>query len=307
VHVALVTQLFPPEFEGGTEAVVLAQARALAERGHSVDVVCGTEVPLPAGGAMVLHDLVEGVRVHRVPRNAGERAEGRLQNPLEVRPRVRDLVLELTAGVELVHLHHWSLLDGSLVRALARRTPVAVTLHDSFALCPRGFRQAPRGVRCPEPQPAPALPRGRSPAQGGRSVDTFKGAQPSFALGMNAAVGGGTMQSVLRMVSVPQIFRVMKVIVYLPVSVNVTRTTMEPHVAGLFVGFGSPNVPDTTVHPVEGVMIQFLMLAESQTPLLLTTIPGMEVFVNVTGVFTHATVSGVIVKRVIGLLLVVIG
>jgi len=149
VHVGLLTQFFPPEFEGGTEAVVLAQARALAARGHRVDVVCGTEIPLPRDGAEVLHDLVAGVRVHRLPRSAEERAESHLQNPLEIRPRLRDLSLELLRAADVVHVHHWANLDGSLVRAFATRTAVVVTLHDSYALCPRFFHHAPRGVACP--------------------------------------------------------------------------------------------------------------------------------------------------------------
>ena len=151
MHIGLITHVFPPEFLGGTEAVVLAQARALADRGHRVDVVCGTEVPLPMGGTEVMHDLVGGVRVHRLPRTADERAEDPVANPLERRPRLRDLVLELLGGADLAHVHHWSHLDGSLVRALAPRMPVAVTLHDAYTGCPRTFAHAPAGVPCPDP------------------------------------------------------------------------------------------------------------------------------------------------------------
>jgi glycosyltransferase involved in cell wall biosynthesis len=146
MHVGLLTRLFPPESTGGTEAVVLAQARALLERGHRVDVVCGTDTPLPRGGVEVLHDAVLDVRVHRLPRTAAERGA----DPLEVRPRLRDLALELLGGAELVHLHHWQHLDLSLVRAFAPRVPVVVTLHDAFPLCPLALRRAPNGVACPE-------------------------------------------------------------------------------------------------------------------------------------------------------------
>ena len=151
MHIGLVTHVLPPEFLGGTEAVVMAQARALADRGHRVDVVCGTEVPLPRGGAEVLHDVIGGVRVHRLPRSLEERSEDPVENPMQIRPRLRDLALEVLGGVDLVHLHHWSNLDGSLVRALAPKVPVVVTLHDAYALCPRFFRHDPKGVGCPRP------------------------------------------------------------------------------------------------------------------------------------------------------------
>jgi glycosyltransferase involved in cell wall biosynthesis len=145
VRLALVTQHYAPHFEGGTESVVRAQAQALAELGHEVEIVSGTEERRPAGGTSSA--CVDGLPVTFLHRTPDESYDLLLE-----RPRLRRALVELCASAELVHVHHWTTLDGALVRSLvAPGRPVVLSLHDHFSSCARFFRTPVAGVeRCPE-------------------------------------------------------------------------------------------------------------------------------------------------------------
>lgn len=144
MEIVLLAPHFAPHFEGGTESVVRAQGRELAQLGHRVRIVAGTDQP--HAGADVERAEVGGLAVAFVPRKPDEPYELEL-----TRPRVRALVSELVRGAELVHVHHWSTLHARLVRdGRAERIPVVVTLHDLFTTCARFFRLPPDpAVRCP--------------------------------------------------------------------------------------------------------------------------------------------------------------
>jgi glycosyltransferase involved in cell wall biosynthesis len=143
VKISLVAQHYAPHFEGGSEAVVRAQARELAALGHELRIVAGTD--LPHAGEDAPRCRVDGLEVVHLPRFPHERYDLEL-----ARARLRELVLRETAAAELVHVHHWSTLCGDLVRALAARQPVVVSLHDFFASCPRFFRATPPAeLECP--------------------------------------------------------------------------------------------------------------------------------------------------------------
>lgn len=145
MRLLLVAPSFAPHFEGGTERVVRAQARELAARGHDVLVVAGTDRPLAPGGEERLAHEVDGLPVVLLPRRADEPYDVEL-----LRPRLLAHALDLARGRDLVHVHHWSSFGVDLVRALAAERPVAVTLHDLFATCPRFFRvPAVAGLACP--------------------------------------------------------------------------------------------------------------------------------------------------------------
>jgi glycosyltransferase involved in cell wall biosynthesis len=145
VQVLLFAPHFAPEFEGGTEGVVRAQARELAARGHDVRIVTGSDRPW--GGGEVVRDHVDGLEVAFLPRPPAEPYDLDL-----VRPRLAAQVAALLGSAELFHVHHWSTLHSGLVRQLAVHGPVVVTLHDLFTTCPLFFRLPPDpAVRCPEP------------------------------------------------------------------------------------------------------------------------------------------------------------
>jgi glycosyltransferase involved in cell wall biosynthesis len=140
VHIA---PRFAPQFEGGTEAVVRAQARELARLGHRVRVLAGSE--FPHAGRDVEEAVVDGLEVAFLRRHADEPYDFDL-----VRPRLAGLVRTLTRDADLVHIHQWSTLHSSLAREA--RVPVVATLHDLFPSCPRYFRIPPDpALVCPPP------------------------------------------------------------------------------------------------------------------------------------------------------------
>jgi glycosyltransferase involved in cell wall biosynthesis len=143
VKLALVSQHYPPDFEGGSEVAVRALARGLARLGHDVRVIAGTD--RAHSGADVVRERVDGIPVSRLPRRELEIFDLEL-----ARPRLVELAVREAEGAEVVHVHHWSTLSQRLVRALATHAPVVVSLWDLFATCPRFFRLSPvAGVACP--------------------------------------------------------------------------------------------------------------------------------------------------------------
>ena len=143
MNIVHITPRFAPQFEGGTEAVVRAQARELAHLGHRVRVISGSE--FPHAGSDVETATVDGLEVSFLRRHADEPYDFDL-----VRPRIAGLVRTLTLGADLVHIHQWSTLHAALAREA--RVPVVATLHDLFPSCPRYFRiPADPALVCPPP------------------------------------------------------------------------------------------------------------------------------------------------------------
>jgi len=143
VKLVHVTPRFAPQFEGGTEAVVRAQARELARLGHHVRVVSGSE--LAHSGQDVETATVDGLEVAFLRRPPEEPYDFDL-----VRPRLAGLLRTLTQDADLVHIHQWSTLHSALARE--SRVPMVATLHDLFPSCPRYFRiPADPALTCPPP------------------------------------------------------------------------------------------------------------------------------------------------------------
>jgi glycosyltransferase involved in cell wall biosynthesis len=143
MRIAFATSLFPPEFEGGTERVVRAHARGLAQRGHSVLVLSGSDAP--HDGRNVIWDRDGAVEIARLPRLASEPWDLEL-----ARPRLEQLAARLAEGADVVHLHHWTTLSSGLAQALAAEHAVVLTLHDAFSSCARYFRRPPDpAITCP--------------------------------------------------------------------------------------------------------------------------------------------------------------
>ena len=145
MNIALVAPRYAPDFEGGTEIVVRAQARALAGRGHRVRVVAGTDRTIEAGASE-----------RGLARSTGSRSLHLARRDTEhyflktVRPRLLALVPAEVGDADVVHVHHWNTLSEGLVAQLSGSRPVGLTLHDYFATCPRTFRMPTvEGVSCP--------------------------------------------------------------------------------------------------------------------------------------------------------------
>jgi len=143
VKITFVCAHFQPHFSGGTEKVALAQARALAQRGHEVTVLAGTD--RPHAGEDLEHGLVEGLAVTFLPRTSEERSDLSQQFP-----RLTELLVREVAGSDVVHLHHGPTLPADAVRSVSRVAPVVLSLNDFLPVCPRFFRTSPDpAIVCP--------------------------------------------------------------------------------------------------------------------------------------------------------------
>lgn len=142
MKIVLIGAHFPPEFTGGTEIVLEAQARELVRAGCRVRVLCGTDEEKEDEDfqCAVRRDL----EIVRFPRTDAER-----ESMEWIQPRLSELVMRELAGADLVHLHHWGNLSGDLVRRIRPTRPVVVTLHDHLTTCPRLFRTPREGLTCP--------------------------------------------------------------------------------------------------------------------------------------------------------------
>ncbi len=142
MKIVLIGANFPPEFAGGTEIVLEAQARELVRAGCRVRVLCGTDEDKEEED---FHHALRGdLEIVRFPRTDEERASVEW-----IKPRLSDLVARELEGADIVHVHHWANLSGDLVRRLRKSRPVVVTLHDHFTTCPRYFRAPRDGLTCP--------------------------------------------------------------------------------------------------------------------------------------------------------------
>jgi len=144
----MVTARWWPEV-GGIETHARQLAKWLVGQGLKVEVLCLDGDP--GREAFEEHESDdEGVRVRRVAY--------RYQDHETLADIGRNVRLEEIAGrwasehrLELVHIHHLTGWGHGLVRALAVRTPVVLTLHDYWMICPRGQLWSASGAACSGP------------------------------------------------------------------------------------------------------------------------------------------------------------
>jgi glycosyltransferase involved in cell wall biosynthesis len=136
-RIGLVVHGQPPELVGGTERLVAELAAALAARGEQVEVFTGSIEWRPAFA--VVRDTSGAVPVVRVHRHDlfFERWD-KLHDPFVERALLAWLA---EFRPDVVHVHHWARLTTTLVASCkAAGVPVALTLHDLLASCPRYHR-----------------------------------------------------------------------------------------------------------------------------------------------------------------------
>lgn len=172
MRILFVCQAFLPHFEGGTERVARAHARALRELGHELLIVAAA----PPGSQPEAE--VDGLPVRFVEESSP--GSDPLAERLWIeRPGRRDAVLELARefAPDVVHVQHLASLSLGLVQPLrALGCRVFVSLHDLFVTCPRFFRDPIAGVRCPGPGEFAACAACIAPEAPGFECDELKAA-----------------------------------------------------------------------------------------------------------------------------------
>lgn len=119
----IVSHYFAPHV-GGIEAVAGAEARTLRERGNDVEVLSS------AVGAVPGHDVVDGVRVRRVP--AWNGLESKLGVPFPIfSPALVLAAWRAVRRAEVVHVHEYLYLCSWVVALVCRitGTPYVLTQH----------------------------------------------------------------------------------------------------------------------------------------------------------------------------------
>ena len=135
---------YPPEFAGGTERVVQAEARALAALGHEVTVVAGTLCNDGRVEEALDRDPASGARVRVIRLSRKDLHADHWQKSLSaaVSEAFRAIVRDVKPDV--LHVHHWLRLSRELVAiAAGERVPAVVTLHDAWTTCLIAFRLKP--------------------------------------------------------------------------------------------------------------------------------------------------------------------
>ena len=154
MKIVIATPHYPPHHIGGTEQLSQRMALRLAERGHSVQLVCIESITAPAGQALCEVEVDNGVTVYRLHYNqaaAGDTRSWDFRNPL-VQSWFAGFLAEQRP--EIVHVFSGYLLSGSLIEAaLDAGVKTVVTLLDFWFACPRITLLRSDGQLCAEPVP----------------------------------------------------------------------------------------------------------------------------------------------------------
>ncbi len=172
LRILVVSNLLPPQIEGGAERVAWREMRGLASRGHDVrglTVEWGDEKPRGDDGEE--HAPIEVTRVaisSRLARRAGhEFAANRLFQ------RAFDSLLKAFRP-QVVHFHNLNGLPASLPgRARRSGTPVVATFHDGWGVCPKSILLRPGNRICRGAESVACVPcvtEGRKPLSWRRRV-----------------------------------------------------------------------------------------------------------------------------------------
>lgn len=133
----MVTTYYPPYHFGGDAVFVQGLARALAQRGHSVDVVhCEDAYRLQGNAAPAEFAEDEGVTVHRLRSGLGKLSP-MITQQLGV-PGLKQAALEriLSRKFDVVNFHNLSLVGGLGALEMSRAAVTLYTLHEHWLLCP---------------------------------------------------------------------------------------------------------------------------------------------------------------------------
>jgi len=147
MRIAQAIALYLPEFQGGATLVCDRLARALAARGHAVEIFSGRTTAAEPLGALK-RDMVGPFLTWRVNLGGAFHPWSRenYANPIAAESFAEFLA---ATQPDVVHAHSIQALGaGVLHAARAAGVPVVLTMHDWWWLCPCLFRLSPEGTVC---------------------------------------------------------------------------------------------------------------------------------------------------------------
>ncbi len=133
---------------GGASMVALAQAEAMATRGHDVTFFSATAGPRSTVNGVRFVDCDQHDMLGHPNRFV---AAGQGIWNFKVQRHLAQLIEQLGSSNLVCHLHSWSkALSSSVIPTIREyRVPIVCTLHDSFVACPNGgFYDYRRGEPC---------------------------------------------------------------------------------------------------------------------------------------------------------------
>jgi glycosyltransferase involved in cell wall biosynthesis len=148
VRVAQAIALYLPDFQGGATLACDRLSRALAARGHEVQVFSGRTTAAEPLGAL-RRDMVGPFLTWRVNLGGAFHPYSR-ENWLN--PVATESFAEFLAATrpDVVHAHSIQALGAGILHAARDAdVPVVLTMHDWWWLCPCLFRLSPEGAVCP--------------------------------------------------------------------------------------------------------------------------------------------------------------
>ena len=165
LRILVVSNLLPPQIEGGAERVAWREMRGLASRGHDVrGLTVEWEDGKPHGDDGEEYAPIEVSRVVASSRRSRRPGNEFIAN--RHLWRAFDSVLK-GFRPEVVHFHNLNGLPASLPgRARRSGTPVVATFHDGWGVCPKSFLLRPGNRICGGAESSacvPCLTEGRKP------------------------------------------------------------------------------------------------------------------------------------------------
>lgn len=149
---AMVTTFYPPYSFGGDATFVHGLSRALAERGHSVDVIhCGDAFRLLSGEPSAAATDDPGVTVHRLESPFGPLSPIMTQQTSQPGLKEEQLRELLARDFDVVHFHNISLVGGLGVLGLSSAPCTLYTLHEHWLLCATHVFWKNRSKQCDRP------------------------------------------------------------------------------------------------------------------------------------------------------------
>lgn len=148
-----VTTFYPPYHFGGDAILVRAMCKALARRGHRVDVVHCIDAFQLKGGAVV-EAAREGSGVRTFPLRSALGAISPIWTQQTGRPGPKRRRLEeiLDYDYDVVNFHNISLVGGPAVLRMSRAPVTLYTLHEHWLFCPTHVLWKYRSRPCDRPQ-----------------------------------------------------------------------------------------------------------------------------------------------------------